>query len=656
MYNFDLKNVVPSRDLTCLFAKATIDESNLWHRRMGHVNFKTMNKLMKENLMRESNTKPPVRQNLFSWVFFLTSKDETSRILKRFITEIENQLNHKVKVIREFSVARTPQQNGVAERKNRTLIETTRTMLVDLLLPNVFWAEVVNTACYVLKRVLSKPHNKTPYELIIGRPPSISFMRPFGCLVTILNTLDPLGKFDGKAEEGFLVGHSVNSKAFKVFNSQTKKVKENLHVNFLENKPNVAGQGPNWLFDIDSLTNSMNYQPITVGNQTNKNAGPQEANGNIVTYTSVPIPVEDDSEMRSPGVVGLTQWFEKMESVYIISNYTVACQVKFATCTLQGNALTWWNSHVKTTNPVPEYIPRRMRYSGRGVATTYCCLTHCRFTKICSESDPEEEPEEDDEDPEEDPADYPTDRDDDDDDNEDEDEDEEEEEHPDPVDSVPPVHRMTARISIRDEPSISLPPREEVWYEIGESSAAAATRPIGGRRADYGFVGQADHIYIRVLSIVSMIVSKLYETTQLLEGVNQRVTNLSTTVDQETTIMDRPVHHRLAVMIEKEARMAREDWGLSIDASDYVRSDVMSLRTTIVGQRALILELQLADHKRQGVIKELLAAYHQRQVQLTKALKLLKGLQTQMAKFQRQHGPAKGPAQPDVPGEAGSSS
>ncbi|GKB75092.1 putative ribonuclease H-like domain-containing protein [Tanacetum coccineum] len=189
---------------------------------------------------------------------------------------------------REFSVARTPQQNGVAERKNRTLIEAARTMLADSLLPTVFWAEAVNTACYVLNRVLvTKPHNKTPYELIIGRPPSISFMRPFGCPVTILNTLDPLGKFDGKAEEGFLVGYSVNSKAFRVFNSQTRKVEENLHVNFLENKPNVAGQGPNWLFDIDSLTNSMNYQPVTAGNQTNKNAGPQEANGNTGLKQSV---------------------------------------------------------------------------------------------------------------------------------------------------------------------------------------------------------------------------------------------------------------------------------------------------------------------------------------------------------------------------------
>nr|GEU90074.1 ribonuclease H-like domain-containing protein [Tanacetum cinerariifolium] len=116
----------------------------------------------------------------------------------------------------EFSVARTPQHNGVAERKNRTLIEANRTMLADLLLPIPFWVKAVNTACYVQNRVLvTKPHNKTPYELLLGRTPSIGFMRPFGCLVTILNTLDPLGMFDEKADEGFLVGYSVNSKVGK---------------------------------------------------------------------------------------------------------------------------------------------------------------------------------------------------------------------------------------------------------------------------------------------------------------------------------------------------------------------------------------------------------------------------------------------------------
>nr|GEZ18555.1 retrovirus-related Pol polyprotein from transposon TNT 1-94 [Tanacetum cinerariifolium] len=158
-----------------------------------------------------------------------------------------------------------------------TLIEAAKTMLTDSLLPIPFWAEAVNTACYVQNRALvTKPHNKTPYELLHGRRPSIGFMRPFGCLVTILNTLDSLGKFDGKVDDGFLVGYSVISKAFRVFNSRTRIVQETLHVNFLENKPNVVGSGPTWLFDIDTLTKTMNYQPVTAGNQSNPSAGVQE--------------------------------------------------------------------------------------------------------------------------------------------------------------------------------------------------------------------------------------------------------------------------------------------------------------------------------------------------------------------------------------------
>ncbi|GJY33151.1 ribonuclease H-like domain-containing protein [Tanacetum coccineum] len=103
---------------------------------------------------------------------------------------------------REYSVTKTPQQNGMAERRNRTLIEAARTMLADSKLPTTFWAEAVSTACYVQNRVLVvKPHNKTPYELFRGFKPALSFMRPFGCHVTILNTLDNLGKFDGKSDE-----------------------------------------------------------------------------------------------------------------------------------------------------------------------------------------------------------------------------------------------------------------------------------------------------------------------------------------------------------------------------------------------------------------------------------------------------------------------
>nr|GEV22470.1 hypothetical protein [Tanacetum cinerariifolium] len=157
-------------------------------------------------------------------------------------------------------------------------------------------AEAVHTACYVQNRVLvTKPHNKTPYELLHGRSPSIGFMRPFGCHVTILNTLDHLGKFQGKVDEGFLVGYSVCSKAFRVFNSKNRIVQETLHVNFLENKPNVVGTCPTWLFDIDSLSGTMNYHPVFVENQPISSAGFQdtfdvEKAGEEVTQTYVLFP------------------------------------------------------------------------------------------------------------------------------------------------------------------------------------------------------------------------------------------------------------------------------------------------------------------------------------------------------------------------------
>ncbi|GJZ21138.1 putative ribonuclease H-like domain-containing protein [Tanacetum coccineum] len=325
MYSFNLENIIPTGGLACLIAKATVDESNKWHRRLGHVNLKNLNKLLKGNLVRGlpskifqnnhtcvacqkgkqhkasckakvvSSISQPLQLlhmdlfgptsirsinhktyclvitydfNRFSWVFFLRTKDETSGILKDFIRQIKNQLNQKVKTIRcdngtefknrdiielcgskgikrEYINASTSQQNGVAERKNKTLIEAARTMLADSFLPNTFWAEAVNTACYFLNRVLvTKPQNKTPYELITGKIPIISYIRPFGCHVTILNTIDHLGKFEKKSDEGVLVRYSLNS-AFSVYNLETMR-------------------------------------PVTAENKANKTASPKEANHNAV--------------------------------------------------------------------------------------------------------------------------------------------------------------------------------------------------------------------------------------------------------------------------------------------------------------------------------------------------------------------------------------
>nr|GEV89558.1 hypothetical protein [Tanacetum cinerariifolium] len=132
----------------------------------------------------------------------------------------------------------------MCDKKNNALSIDTECVVLssDFKLPDKNHAEAVNIVCYVQNKVLvTKPHNKTSYELLLGKTPSIGFIRPFGYSVTILNTIDLLGKFDGKADEGFLVGYSVNSKAFRVFNSRTRIVQETLHINFLENQPNVAG-------------------------------------------------------------------------------------------------------------------------------------------------------------------------------------------------------------------------------------------------------------------------------------------------------------------------------------------------------------------------------------------------------------------------------
>ncbi|GKD61256.1 ribonuclease H-like domain-containing protein, partial [Tanacetum coccineum] len=108
------------------------------------------------------------------------------------------------------------------------------------------------------------------------RTPLIDFMKPFECPVSILNTKDHLGKFDGKADEGFFVGYFVVTKAMRVFNKRTRIVEETLNIRFLEIVPNVTRNRPDWLFDVDSLSKSMNYVPIIEENRTNGNAGKRD--------------------------------------------------------------------------------------------------------------------------------------------------------------------------------------------------------------------------------------------------------------------------------------------------------------------------------------------------------------------------------------------
>ncbi|GJW74038.1 putative ribonuclease H-like domain-containing protein [Tanacetum coccineum] len=151
-----------------------------------------------------------------------------------------NEFCEQKGIKRKYSIARTPQQNGVAERRNRTLIEAARTMLADSKLPTTFWAEAVNTVCYVQNR----NHLASSMENLILR-----------------------------GEGGILCLLLLTSKAYRVYNIRTRRVEENLHIRFLEDKPIISGDGPKWLFDLDSLTKSMNYVPVIAGTNSNDFAG-----------------------------------------------------------------------------------------------------------------------------------------------------------------------------------------------------------------------------------------------------------------------------------------------------------------------------------------------------------------------------------------------
>nr|GEV16035.1 hypothetical protein [Tanacetum cinerariifolium] len=177
--------------ITGKVAKASTDESMLWHRRLGHLNFKTMNKLVRHNLVKGLPSK--CFENDHTCVACLKGKQHKTSCKTKLVNSVTKPLY---------------------------------TLHTDLFAP-------------------TSSQNKTPYELFNGITPAIGFLKPFGCHVMIINTLDHLGKFDAKGDEGYFIGYSMSSKAFRVFNKRTKKVEENLHVDFIENKLIEKGAGPN---------------------------------------------------------------------------------------------------------------------------------------------------------------------------------------------------------------------------------------------------------------------------------------------------------------------------------------------------------------------------------------------------------------------------
>ncbi|GJX82081.1 retrovirus-related pol polyprotein from transposon TNT 1-94 [Tanacetum coccineum] len=219
----------------------------------------------------------------YTWVYFLMKNSQAPEVIMSFIGIVENQNDAKVKQIRtnngtefrnhelesfcdekgishNFSSPYTPEQNGVAERKNRTLIEVARIMLNDSVLSKHFWTEAVRIACYTQNRsIIVKSHNKTIYEIFRERIPDISYFHVFGCHVFIYNHKDHLGKFDAKADDGYFLGYSFVSKDFRVFNTRRQQVDETYHVTFDESMEAI--RFTNTSVDEIGIDDSSRYPP-----------------------------------------------------------------------------------------------------------------------------------------------------------------------------------------------------------------------------------------------------------------------------------------------------------------------------------------------------------------------------------------------------------
>ncbi|KAJ9561670.1 hypothetical protein OSB04_006830 [Centaurea solstitialis] len=311
-------NMNTSTDNFCFVSRASSDTNWLWHKRLSHLNFKTLNQLCINNLViglpdfrytkvsicsacekgkqtrasfkskQISSISSPLQllhmdlfgpvnvqsiagkkytlvivdeYSRYTWVFFLRSKSDAPEEIILFVRKMERLNNLTVRSIRSdhgtefknstletffdqkgisqnFSSVRTPQQNGVAERRNRTLIEAARSMLSEANLATQFWAEAVNTACYTQNRsLIVKRFRRTPYELFRNRKPSIEHLHIFGCVCYILNNKDNLGKFDSKSDDGIFLGYSSISKTYRVFNKRRQAIEETIHVKFDESGP-----------------------------------------------------------------------------------------------------------------------------------------------------------------------------------------------------------------------------------------------------------------------------------------------------------------------------------------------------------------------------------------------------------------------------------
>ncbi|PWA93819.1 Integrase, catalytic region, Zinc finger, CCHC-type, Peptidase aspartic, catalytic [Artemisia annua] len=304
LYTISIEDMMQSSPI-CLLSKASKNKSWLWHRRLNHLNFGTINELTRKDLQETfsqtqnyqhhygSSSYPshgPLWSNeknifgkryvlvivddysRFTWVKFHRSKDETPEIIIKLIKQLQVGLNKTVRFVRTYngtefvnqqltqfyeelgishqrSIPRTPQQNGVVERQNRTLVEAALTMLIFSKAPMFLWGEAIATACYTQNRSLIHPlHSKTSYELVHERKPDLSFLRVFSALCYPTNDSEDLGKLKAKADIGIFVGYAPNKKGYRIYNKRTRQIMETIHVTFDElteqTVPEYSSSGP----------------------------------------------------------------------------------------------------------------------------------------------------------------------------------------------------------------------------------------------------------------------------------------------------------------------------------------------------------------------------------------------------------------------------
>ncbi|XP_075087716.1 uncharacterized protein LOC142169713 [Nicotiana tabacum] len=241
-----------SGDLRCL--RAIDDDAELWHKRLGNASFSLLNKLVQKDLVRGLPKSSFKEHKVCD-----ATNDETFQVFAAFLKKNQVKMGSNVACIRSdhgtkfdnakfdefcvengithnFSAPKTPQQNDIVERKNITLEYMARTMLIDSGIAKYFWAEAVNTTCYLISRCMIRSLlNKAPYELLNGRKPKLTHLRTFGCKCFVLNNgKEALGKFDAKSDEGIFLGYSSPRKAYKVYNKRTQCVEESIHAIFDE--------------------------------------------------------------------------------------------------------------------------------------------------------------------------------------------------------------------------------------------------------------------------------------------------------------------------------------------------------------------------------------------------------------------------------------